>query len=93
MDVICAGMSRTGTTSFREALGVLGYQPCYSMADVVGGDVGPNAGHLDAWYRLAVDGQPMEWAQLFAAYRAVVNLPGNFYYRELLNSFPRRRSC
>jgi hypothetical protein len=89
--VIGAGMSRTGTTSFREALHVLGFDPCYQMQDVVGLDVGPNAGHLDAWHGFATAGSPMDWARLFAGYRAVVNLPGNFYFRELLDAFPEAR--
>lgn len=89
--VIGAGMSRTGTSSFREALHVLGYAPCYQMQDVVGLEAGPNAGHLDAWHRFATEGTPMDWKRLFAAYPAVVNLPGNFYYRELLDAFPDAR--
>jgi hypothetical protein len=86
--VIGAGLARTGTTSFHEAMHVLGFDPCYHDADLFGLDDGPNAGHLDAWFRLATEGVQPDWRRLFANYRAVVNTPGSRFYRELVAAFP-----
>lgn len=92
MEVIGVGLSRTGTSSFREALHILGLVPCYHDGDVLGLDQGPNAGHLDAWYRFATEGVPPDWRSHFAHYRAIGLLPGiSAYFEQVATAFPDAR--
>lgn len=92
MEVIGVGLSRTGTSSFREALHILGFVPCYHDGDVLGLDQGPNAGHLDAWHRFATEGVPPDWHHHFAHYRAIGLLPGiAAYFEQVVTAFPDAR--
>lgn len=82
MDVIGAGLSRTGTMSTRAALERLGF-PCYHMTET------PLAGgHLDAWLTYSTGQSAMDWESLFKNYRASVDLPGCLFYKQILEAFP-----
>ena len=82
MDVIGAGLSRTGTMSTRAALERLGY-PCYHMTET------PLViGHLDAWLSYAAEQSVADWETLFENYKASVDLPGCLFYRQMLDVFP-----
>lgn len=35
LDVICAGLGRTGTLTFKKAFETLGYAPCWHMEDML----------------------------------------------------------
>lgn len=92
IEVIGVGLSRTGTSSFREALHILGLVPCYHDGDVLGLDQGPNTGHLDAWYRFATEGVAPDWRQHFAHYRAIGLLPGiTTYFEQVVTALPEAR--
>ena len=82
MQVIGAGLSRTGTLSTRAALERLGY-PCYHMTETARA-----AGHLDAWLGLTSGQKTMDWPALFKDYDATVDLPACLFYRELAEAFP-----
>lgn len=82
MNVIGAGLGRTGTLSFKIALEQLGFTPCYHIEDTVAAE-----GHLDAWSGFA-EGGGMDWQALFGAYRATTDFPACLYYREQLEAFP-----
>jgi hypothetical protein len=86
--IIGAGFGRTGTQSLKAALEHLGYQPCYSMTDVILPRPGLNDGHLDAWHSYACEGRPVDWARLFGGYQACVDAPGHYVFRELVEAFP-----
>lgn len=82
MDVIGAGLSRTGTMSTRAALERLGFR-CYHMTET------PLAGgHLDAWLKYTTGQSAMDWESLFKNYRASVDLPGCLFYKQILEAFP-----
>lgn len=86
--VIGAGYGRTGTQSLKAALEHLGYQPCYSMVDVVLKRPGWNDGHLEAWHAFVCQGHPMNWGWLFARYEACLDAPVHYCFRELTEAFP-----
>jgi hypothetical protein len=89
LDVICAGFGRTGTLSLKAALEALGHSPCWHIEDMFIG-VGTPASHLDAWHRLS-KGEPMDWAWLLKDFRAASDFPLCWYYRELMEVFPRAK--
>jgi hypothetical protein len=81
MRLIGAGLPRTATLSQKVALEMLGLAPCYHMVNVIG--------HLDAvsqWERaVAGDG---DWQEIFDGFRATVDWPGAFFYKELIDAYP-----
>jgi hypothetical protein len=86
LEVIGAGLGRTGTLSLHAALERLGFAPCDHMTN--------NFTHperfalwLDAARRKR-GGEPIDWRPLFAGYRATLDWPGAFFWRELTAAHP-----
>jgi len=82
MQVIGAGFGRSGTTSLRRALSILGYAPCYHMQVAL-----LRRSHLKFWIR-AKAGEPVDYRWIFRRYRATVDWPACDFYRELMAVFP-----
>lgn len=81
MQLIGAGLPRTGTLSQKVALEMLGVGPCYHMVNVLGNlDVVPN-------WRRALDGDA-PWEEIFDGFEATVDWPGSFFYGELAELYP-----
>lgn len=85
MQVIGAGLPRTGTMSMQAALNQLGY-PCYHMQNVP-----REAGHLQAWDDAVTGRSPMDWQRLFQHYEAIVDAPGCFFYADLMRAYPEAK--
>jgi surfactin family lipopeptide synthetase A len=82
LKLIGAGMPRTGTMSLKVALEKLGYNQCYHMVDLM-----KNLSQVEDW--LAVSkGQMIDWNALFTGYQAIVDIPGQRYYQELMQAYP-----
>jgi hypothetical protein len=82
IQVIGAGLGRTGTLSLKAALEELGFAKCYHMVEV-------RARMDDArTWDAAARGEPVDWERLFAGYRATVDVPSCMFYRELLEKYP-----
>lgn len=82
IELIGAGLPRTGTLSQKEALELLGLAPCYHWIDVLA--------DLEEQVRLwdgALDGR-VDPAQILEGSRSTVDWPGGYFYRQLLDSFP-----
>lgn len=82
LSVIGAGFGRTGTESLKKALELLGYGPCYHMYEVL-----PNPAHVALW-RAAARGVLPDWDDVFSGYRASVDWPAAFFWRELSAHYP-----
>lgn len=82
LQVIGVGFARTGTTSLRSALGVLGLGPCYHMFDAMN-----DPEHLRHWLDIAL-GAPPDWPRVFDGYRSAVDWPVAAYWRELADAYP-----
>jgi hypothetical protein len=82
LQVIGAGLARTGTTSLKLALEKLLGSPSYHMFDVFA-----NPQHIPVWHE-AVHGSPPSWDSLFADHGAVVDLPGAAFWQELATAYP-----
>jgi hypothetical protein len=82
VELIGAGLPRTGTLTQKEALELLGIGPCYHWIDILA--------DLDVQVPLwggALDGR-VQPASILDGYRSTVDWPGGYFYRDLLDSFP-----
>ncbi|RWD51328.1 MAG: sulfotransferase family protein [Mesorhizobium sp.] len=82
LDVIGAGMGRTGTFSLKLALEHLGFGPCHHMADV---NANPEQKVL---WRAAGQGQLPNWDVAYAVYRSAVDWPTAHFWREVSDHYP-----
>ena len=82
LEIIGAGLGRTGTLSLKVALEQLGLGPCYHMTEVFA-----HPEHVPVW-EAAGRGEPVDWDGLFRGYRATVDWPGCNFYRELMGRYP-----
>lgn len=87
--IIGAGFGRTGTLSLHAALERLGFAPCEHMTNCF---THPErfALWLEATRRKRA-GEPIDWRPLFAGYRATVDWPGAYFWRELIAAHPRAK--
>jgi hypothetical protein len=81
IELIGAGLPRTGTLTQKVALEQLGLAPCYHWVDLLA-----NLDQLPLWER-AMDGEA-DWQAMFGAARATVDWPGGYFYRELAEAYP-----
>jgi hypothetical protein len=84
LQIIGAGLGRTGTLSLKLALEQLGFLKCYHMVEVL-----MNPAHAPLWVE-AADGRP-EWDRIFDGYAASVDYPGGRYWRELSEFYPEAK--
>lgn len=82
LEVIGPGFGRTGTNSLQIALQQLGFRPCHHMYEV-----GEHHELLPGW-QAAARGEPVDWDDIFAGYRAQTDWPGARYWRELVTHYP-----
>jgi Sulfotransferase domain len=85
LEVIGAGLGRTGTLSLKAALEEIGFSRCYHMTEVFA-----NKGHAQIW-DAAARGEPVDWEALFRGYQATVDWPGCNFYREFLRLYPEAK--
>jgi hypothetical protein len=83
LQVVGAGLPRTGTASLNIALEHLLGGRCYHMREIPGHpfDLGP------AWER-ALAGEAVDWDRLFEGYTAALDWPASMFWRELGEAYP-----
>jgi|HubBroStandDraft_4_1064222.scaffolds.fasta_scaffold221103_2 hypothetical protein len=82
LQVVGAGVGRTGTHSLKLALEQLLGGPCHHMVEVMG-----NPAQVPTWIE-AIDGNPVDWDTLLGGYRALVDWPGASFWPELHAAYP-----
>lgn len=84
LKLIGAGLPRTATTTQKVALEILGFAPCYHMANVMF--------NLDATPRWleAFLGRD-DWDEIFSGFQATVDWPGAFFYKDLMEAYPEAK--
>jgi hypothetical protein len=82
LQLIGAGLGRTGTLSLKVALERLGYGPCYHMLEVFAGPDRPRH-----WLE-QTQGGSHHWDVIFEGYRATVDWPAAAFWRELVEESP-----
>jgi hypothetical protein len=85
LSIIGAGLGRTGTTSLKLALEMLGFAPCHHMLDLI---FRPES--VAPWVRAAA-GEAVDWDEVLAGYRATTDWPACHFYKELMARYPRVR--
>src|SRR5829696_4254699 len=87
--VIGAVFCRTGTLSLREALVRLGFGPCDHMLEKF-----EHPERFALWqdaFRRKQAGEPIDWRPLLGDYRAIVDWPGAYFWRELASAHPHAK--
>jgi hypothetical protein len=84
LQVIGAGLGRTGTMSLKLALEQLGLGPCFHMAELM-----MNPQRTPLWIA-AADGKP-DWDAVFAGYSSTTDYPACLYWRELAKRYPEAK--
>lgn len=85
LKLIGAGFGRTGTRSLKEALEMLGLNPCYHMVEVF-----EHPEHIAHWVA-ASKGEAVDWDVVFQDYQATVDWPGCSFYQELMAKYPEAK--
>ena len=82
LEVVGAGVGRTGTHSLKLALEQLLGGPCHHMVEVLGSpEQAP--GWIDA-----IEGRPVDWTTMLAGYVSLVDWPGCSFWPELSAANP-----
>lgn len=82
MQVIGAGLGRTGTNSLKVALEILLQGPCYHMFELW-----QHPEDVVSW-QAAVDGKPVNWQDFLSAWVATVDWPGAPLFDKMADAFP-----
>lgn len=82
LQIIGAGFGRTGTTSLKIALEELGFTKCYHMRELIA-----HPSHATVWLD-AYEGKKVNWDSIFGGYRAILDWPGSYFYKELGVAYP-----
>ncbi len=85
LSLIGAGFGRTGTMSAKTALEILGLGPCHHMIEVNNNDA-----QRIIWRKIAAE-ESRDWDTAFQGYRAAVDWPSAFYWRELIDYYPEAK--
>eukprot|EP01059_Diplonema_ambulator_P034274 TRINITY_DN759_c1_g2_i1.p1 TRINITY_DN759_c1_g2~~TRINITY_DN759_c1_g2_i1.p1 ORF type:complete len:230 (+),score=61.29 TRINITY_DN759_c1_g2_i1:65-754(+) len=83
LQVIGAGLGRTGTKSLKVALEDLGYGKCYHMMEA-------RPWQVPMWAD-AANGKEIDWEKLFEGYAVGVDWPIASYYKELAERYPEAK--
>jgi len=85
MQVIGAGLGGTGTLQAKASLELLGFEPCYHVAEV---RTHPEQSAL--WQAAAAGGEP-DWDAIFGGYESCVDFPACAVYEELMEAYPEAK--
>lgn len=85
LQVIGAGLGRTGTLSLKAALEQLGFGPCYHMTRIF-----EHVEHGPMWQQFAA-GERSDWDSLLGNYNSAVDWPVSHFWRELAAFYPQAR--
>ncbi len=84
MKLINAGLGRTGTTSLKAALEMLGYAPVFHTTDLF-----TSPKDIDVW-EAAIKGERADWRIFFAPY-AVADWPAGLLYKDIIRAHPEAK--
>ena len=83
MKIICVGIGKTGTTSISKALRHLGYT-FFDWEEQV-------FDFQDHWVDVFQNGAQLDVERVYQHADAIVDAPGNFFWEEILESFPESK--
>ena len=85
LQVIGAGLGRTGTMTLKTALEQLGFGPCHHMIEVFA--------HPEqaAFWRRAAGGEAVDWDEGFKGYNSSVDWPSAHFYKQTAAHWPEAK--
>ncbi|KAE9372077.1 hypothetical protein N431DRAFT_235895 [Stipitochalara longipes BDJ] len=92
MEVLVLGLSRTGTSSTRQALKDLGHKKVYHTFSIIFDE--PDHGDIwvEAFKAKSEDGPEFnDWDRLLGTYTAVTDVPCAIFWKELINVYPNAK--
>ena len=85
LKIIGAGFGRTGTTSMKEALELLGYNKCHHMREVMA-----SGEQVELFTRVSRNVE-VDWDDVFEGFEAAVDWPASARYTELMEKYPEAK--
>ncbi len=85
LKIIGAGFGRTGTTSMKEALELLGYNKCHHMREVM------SSGKQVEMFDRVSRNVEVDWDDVFEGFEAAVDWPAAARYEELMEKYPQAK--
>ena len=85
LKIIGAGFPRTGTTTLKMSLELLGFEKAYHFKDLIA-----DPGKLKHWQEIENTGHT-DYGRLFDGYQASVDFPGYPYYKLLMKKYPNAK--
>ena len=82
LQIVGAGVGRTGTHSLKIALEQLLGGTCHHMIEMF-----ERPDQVEA-FTAAIDGEPTDWSVVMADFTAMVDFPGSLFWREIAAAFP-----
>jgi hypothetical protein len=83
LQVIGAGMHRTGSMSVKAALERLGFGPCYHGMEAL-----RRSTDGENWLTAYETGGDVDWSQIFQGYRATLDWPTIYFWENLATAYP-----
>ena len=83
--VIGVGLPRTGTSSLKAALDILGLTPCHHMLHLFG-----KVDRIKAFIQ-AYDGEKIDFYELMKGYGSTVDAPTIHFYKEIQQAYPQAK--
>jgi hypothetical protein len=85
LEIIGAGLGRTGTMSLKFALEELGFGPCHHMVEI--------SFKPDTWpfWARAYRGETVDWEEGYKGYRSGVDDPTASFYAQLAERYPKAK--
>jgi hypothetical protein len=82
LQIVGAGVGRTGTHSLKVALEQLLGGTCHHMLEIFG-----RPDQVEG-FTAAIDGKPTDWSALLSDFTAMVDFPGSLFWREIAAANP-----
>ena len=82
LQIVGAGLGRTGTHTLKLALERLMGAPCYHMFEVFG-----HPEHVPMWHAAMIN-QPLDWSVVFDGFVATVDWPGGGVWEDIWAAYP-----
>ncbi|CAF1460229.1 unnamed protein product [Rotaria sp. Silwood1] len=83
--VIGAGLGRTGTSSLKAALELLGFGPCHHMSELF------DKPDRSLQFIRAFDGDKVDFHELMKGYGSTVDSPTSDFYKEIHKAYPKAK--
>lgn len=86
MKVIGTGLDRTGISSLKDALNILGFGPCYHMSEIY-----ESVDDEKLWLEVCKSDNNENFNKIFKKYNYTVDNPSTYFYKRLIKIYPEAK--